>query len=194
MAGTAVEICKLALVKMGASDVLASIDAPTTPNERIMAIGYPHYRDVVLRQHRWLFAIKVAELSRIAATFVGADKPYRFTLPTDFIRYIREPGQDYELRGREIVSADTVATIRYVSRPPDASIFDPSFKDVLATRIAFELVEKIKQSTAKKDDLRTDLRNALDAAMQANAFERGPEDLAGDDNNFTWISGRFIND
>lgn len=169
-----VGICNRALQKLGADRIVDLSENSASARECNAA--YEMLRDAELRAHPWSFAIKRTTLAQ------DADPPefgyaYQYTLPVDFLRLLSHEyqtyGTDYKIEGGRILS-DVPAPfyLRYIYRITDTSKYDPMFAEALATRIAFELCEKITQSNSKGAQLRRDYDFVIREARRANAMEK----------------------
>lgn len=185
---TDVQNINLGLSKIASSRV-ARIDPATTPLEKYMAINYPQWRRAELTKRRWVFA-KVEEYQlTLNATLTDTEKKYKYVLPIDCLRPIRNKTTEWVQRGRYIYSSQSSLKIDYIKNVSEAED-DPLFTEVLACKIAFESAEYVTQSTAKKESAKDDYKTAVAEAGAANAFTIGPEDIGSDDDDFSWIQAR----
>lgn len=108
----------------------------------------------------------------------------RYDLPSDCLRVLelvdsREP---WEVVGRELRTDEGITVpIRYVRRLTSVDSYDPLLASTLVARLAYELVERLTQSTSKKDELRTDLRELRGMAKAADGQEGGTHELDRDE-------------
>lgn len=191
MAST-VDICNLALQRLGAARITSLADNSTPA--RTMNLLYEHTRDMLLRSHAWNFAIDRASLAADASTpAFGYD--YSYTLPSDFIRLLphdRDEGttymEDWKIESGKILT-DTSAPlyIRYVYRVTDTTQFDTYFVRLLALRLAMDGCEDITQSATKFQTISEEYKDVLKEARRANAFENPP----ADSQDGSWISSRI---
>jgi hypothetical protein len=186
-----VSICNRALQKLGAS-LISDLDEDS-PNASACKVAYPALRDALLEKHRWSFAIKRAELvAETPAPDWGRENAY--PLPSDFLRLIGDYDTDltyavdYEIEGDKLLSNfQSPFRIRYIARITDVDLMPSSFREALATYIAYELCEQITQSNTKKQLLSTDLKTELLDAKKINAIQRRPVDSPEDE----WITRRI---
>lgn len=198
---SATDIANSALTRMGAAHV-SSIDDTENEHARVLKAEYPIVRDKVLRQYRWGFAMKRAALPQDFDTpAFGFD--FQYGLPTDFLSlvelgdhhvgldlsdYRNTDATEYAIEGSFILAnLGSPLNIRYVRRVTEVGLFDPHFVDVVAQALAYNTVERITQSSAKKQLLLEGLKLALQDAVRARAIERAPAPVADD----TWIIGRL---
>lgn len=184
-------VCNLALAALGA-DPIQSIDAPTKPNEKLLAIRYPQTVAAELRRHRWLCCLRVDRLTPIGDPIINDidGTLYRYAMPNDAVRAVRVPGCTWTVRGRELLDIQGVKLDAkfVVNRPP--AYWDTLLVEAVVAKLAAEICEKVTQSTDKKADLKDDYKRAIDEAKRSNALELGPEDVVGVDENYSWLMAR----
>lgn len=187
---TDVQLINNGIGKVSASSI-TRIDPPKTPLESFCAARYQQWKQSELAKRRWVFATEDDYKLTLADTLIDVDQPYKYALPIDCLRPIRTKTSEWKQRGKFLYSAYDTLKISYI-RNADESEFDVLFNDVLAGRIAMEIVEKETQSNTKKQNAK-DLHYdpAVREAALANAFVIGPEDIGGDDNDFSWLSSRY---
>jgi hypothetical protein len=187
-----VNICNLALQRLGASRILSLSDNSTAA--RAMNILYTPTRDSLLRQHPWNFAVKRASLAADStAPAFGYDNA--FTLPADCLRLLssdKGEGESYMDTwkvedGKILTNEDGPLYIRYVSRVADPTKFDACFLKLFALKLALDACEELTQSTTKFQILSEEYKDALKEARRLNAFENPP----ADSQDGSWISSRI---
>jgi hypothetical protein len=185
-------ICNSACVKLGAELIITRADG----NNRARALNarFDQVRDAELRKHRWKFAIKRAALPALADAPLS-DYDFQYQLPVDFLRLIeggditavvdlsdcRNLGSNelYSIEGdRILTNLGAPLNIRYIARITDTALFDPAFEEAFASKLAFECCERITQSDSKKDSCRQDYKEAIRAAVRANALEQASRSQA----------------
>lgn len=188
-----------ALSKLGANRISARSDP--TKNAREMDANYDLIRDYMLRAFTWRFTIARKQLSALSTTpAFGYD--YEYQLPTDCLRVI-QVGESYvaslsdyrtadespfAIEGRKLLTDLTAPlSLRYVSKVENAQLFDACFVEALACKLAAETCEAITGSTSKKQELRDELREAIGAAILANALEVPPTVIPDD----SWMLARI---
>jgi hypothetical protein len=137
-------------------------------------------RDAELSNNSWTFAIVRTQISASTGT-PDFDYLYKFQLPSDFVRkaptrpLVTEFGDGNVREGNFILSNDPgPLNIRYISNTVDEELWHSLFAEGLASRIAFEIVEELTQSSAKKDGLASEYVKFISQARQQNAIEKGP--------------------
>jgi hypothetical protein len=186
-------ICNLALDKLGA-DPIQSLSAPIKPNEKLLARQYTHQRDAELRAHRWLFALEVRRLTPTGTPITNDldDVLYRYTMPTNAVRAIRQSGTTWQVRGRELLDpSSTTITVKFVMQT-ETALFDELFTEALACKLAEVCCEKITRSSDKVEQMRTMYKTAIDTARRINAFEVGPEVFSSSEFEGSWDMARNL--
>lgn len=165
-----------------------------------------------LRARKWSFSIKRANLAAdVAIPTFGYGAQY--TLPTDCLRVLSiftfdiGPNQsDYNtggssssiftIEGRKILygrafpggpPTTEAMPLRYIANITDTTLWDPTFGEAFACRLAAEAAETLTQSSDKRRMAWQEYSQAIAAAKRANAIEL-PADSISDD---TWIVGRL---
>lgn len=167
-------IANLALDRLGAAVIESFND--DTKEANVMNRWYSLTRDAKLRQFAWRFSIhrEVLAASVTAPAFGNAKA---FPLPNGCLRILLPSDRvDWEIENLDSVPhlltayGDSV-DLRFIKRVTEAAIFDPLFINVLTLELALATCETLTQSSAKKDAIRADLKDAFSAAKKANAFE-----------------------
>jgi hypothetical protein len=202
---TQVDICNLALVKLGSPRILALTDT-TKPAQTLFAL-WDTLRDAELRKRRWSFSIKRASLSAdVAAPVHGYALAY--SLPSDCLRVITVSNYDigpdmsdysgksygpYAIEGRKITTdasvleTDGTLRLRYISRVTDTEQWDSGFCEAFACKLAMEACETITGSSSKRQALQGDYMQAIAEARRANALELPPQRINDD----SWVYARI---
>lgn len=207
MSTSVVEICNLALQRLGANPISSLSDG--SKNARECALVFPSARDALLRRHWWNFAKKRVNLAPI----VASEQPQcfgavAFELPPDYLKRCppdREwnfGDEDFQIEGRTILTSrvryptplgtSTSAQapylpLKYIWRVDDPTLFDPCFEEALVIEIAIRLCERLTQSNTKKADLNNAMKDAVEEAKKANAIDNSHAIAPTDD----WISRRM---
>lgn len=188
MSLTDVQQINLGLSKIAANRI-ARIDPAQTQLEAYMASNYPSWKRSELSRRTWVFALEENYKLTLSDTIPDVDKPYKYALPIDCLRPIRSSRTEWRQAGRFLYSAFDVLIIDYVRNVPEAE-FDPLFNNVMACRIAYESAEYVTQSTSKKQTALAEYEDAVSEAGKVNAFIKGPQRVAEDDDSFSWLNAR----
>ena len=183
---SAVQICNLALAKIGEEQITSLTD--NSKAARRCNLVYEPMRDVVLRSHLWNFAIK-----RVALATSGDAPAYEYTtkfaLPTDFLRLVDTnllPESEYKVEGKFILAHASTLSIRYVSQVTDPNEFDWLFIESLAARMAAELAISLTDNRQLFVDLFNLYQGKIAEARSIDAQERSPDNITAD----TWLESR----
>lgn len=189
---TDVQIVNLALGKVTSSRI-QRLDPPTSALEVYMYNGYTPWKRTELTKRRWVFALEDQYDLPLAGSLEGdgiGGRTYKFLLPPECLRPVRQSRSEWVQRGRYLYSANRELKIQFVRNAPEAD-FDPLFVDVLASWIAYQSVEYVTQSNTKKANAKSMYAEAVSEAARMNAFIIGPEDIADDDTDFTFVTDRY---
>lgn len=168
-----VTIANLAASKLGEDDQLASADDDTHLGRSVRAV-WELVRRTALRDHPWNFAIRRARLSA-SATLVATPYGYAFPLPADCVRLLDVAGwarECYQLEGRAIL-ADSAGPlpVRYVADIAEPALWDDSFVEAFACRLAFQVADRITGDRGRKSDALASYEDALAQAKRVDARE-----------------------
>lgn len=187
---TDVQIINLGLAHIAASRV-TQIAPPRSGLEVFVAEGYTAWKRSELTKRRWVFALEEDYQLTLSATLGYGDRPYKYALPTDCLRPVRQRRTEWQQRGRFVLSSDSALRIQYIKNVPESD-WDALFVDVMSWRIALECCEYTTQSNSKKEFCARGYEDARKTAGQANAFIIGPEDVYEDDNDYPFVYSRYI--
>lgn len=187
MSTSEVEICNLALIKIG-HDTISDLTQETKA-ARMCSRLYPKLRDATLRAHPWNFAIRRASL------VASADAPaygysYAYAKPLDYLRIVtcEDPQTDYVLESEFFLASISPFKMKYVWKVTDPNRFDSLFIDAFACRLAADLAMPLAQSAEMVDAMWGSYRERIAEARHADAQEgKGPEFT--DDTG--WLESRF---
>lgn len=189
MASSQIEVANMALTKLGANRISSLTEDSTAASE--VNARWNSLRDSELAAHPWTFALKRAEIPSLSsAPTYGWTKAY--PKPSDCLRIVQvgeywalyapaEDGAYFELEGSNILCDETSPLrLRYVYSVTNVGLWAPLFCEAFASKLAYELCEKITQSSAKKRDAMDDYRLAISTARRTNAIEQPPQRPADD--------------
>ena len=167
-----VDICNIALGKLGANPIATFLDGTTEAN--LCGLQYPILRDAVLAARAWTFATTRLQItSGIPPDPIPSGWGYAYLVPNDSLRiiqaYVPNPAGaviqyidtqfdaiytqiDWErLIDYLYTNQGPTIWVKYIRRVTDTSKFDPNFIEALATRIAMELAIPITNNPALLD-------------------------------------------
>lgn len=182
MANSRVDICNLALSKIGASSIISLDDE--TPEAVACKRVYDALRDSVLYDFPWDFALVRATLSQISSSDAW-DYSYAYQLPTDpyCLRVVGTDGDEeygWVVEGRVLYTNKESIKVKYITRMDDVSQYSPMFVNMFATMIASDLAIPLTGDAKTASDLTNKylvwLEEAKGASSQ-NSFDYKAEDL-----------------
>lgn len=172
---TALDICNLALSKLGESP-LSGIDPNGTLPSRMCYMHYHPVRREVLCASRWSFAAVSTTLKNVRDADDGTTAlPH--TLPVDCLRVLEVSSPGWTLRGRTIFCPGATVQLLYTADAENVAEFDPLFCDAFATRLACKLcIPLINSSTVRQALTDEYQRLALPQAAHFNAVQSESND------------------
>lgn len=182
---SAVELCNGALMRLGASAILA-LDEDSKA-ARLCAQFFPRVRDAVLRCHPWNCALARADLARLATSPIfGFANAYQ--LPSDCLRVLAlaDEGISFRIEGRMLLCDAEAAQILYIQCVSDPTQFDPLLGEAIVARLAAELAYPIANSTTLAQSMMQLYERKLREARGVDSQEGSPPELVGD----VWIAAR----
>tara|TARA_R110000824_G_scaffold130843_1_gene292760 strand:+ start:651 stop:1205 length:555 start_codon:yes stop_codon:yes gene_type:complete len=183
MATTFVQIANRAITFLGATTITALTD--DTKEGRSVKRMYEQTRDQVLRDHPWNFAIK---RKSVAANTTAPIYKYTnaFDFPDNTLRILAvDTDEEWTIEGRQIVTdAPAPLKIAYLERVIDANLFDASFIEAYAVRLAADIAYDITASQTIVRALEQKYIQTLRSARLADAQEAYPE------KELNWVEAR----
>lgn len=156
MASSKIDLCSLALLKIGANSI-ASFDEGTAEAE-VAANLYHSVRDALISAHPWNFALAQQMLTKLAIQPV-ADFANAFQLPPDCLHVLsagqegRGRGLEYRISERQLHTNAVSVVLTYLYRPKEID-FPPYFEMALISRLAAEFCIPLTDSTSRWESLR----------------------------------------
>lgn len=174
-----VGICNSALIKLGATPIMALTEG--SRNANLCLEQYDKLRDDLLRSHVWNFAIARTKLARLS-TAPGFGFAYAYQLPADWLRTVAVHDNDggrgavrYRIEGRQVLSGADELWLKYVARVDDPNRMDAAFRETLAWRLAIDFATPITQSGTALREAEEGFRRALARARSVDAIEDFPD-------------------
>lgn len=177
-------ICNLALIRIGKTRITSLTEGTTAAD--LCDLLYPQCRDDLLRSHPWNFATKRVTLA-LSSTTPNHEFTHYHVLPVDCLKVRRTSweaeGIDGEYRietvngVRVLACNEDTVRIEYTAQITDTAIFDASFTDCLAQRIAAELAMPLADNQSLARSLWEVYRGKLAEAMTTDAQEGTPRDV-----------------
>ncbi len=177
----ALPVVNAALVKLGAARIDSLVQEH--PNAYVAHDIYLDELDAELRAHVWNFAKTKRRLAQSGtAPVCGWDRSYPF--PVDCLRVVAVHGDDdeayappYEIVGRAIQTDSIECWLTYIRRECDYEVADASFFEVMAYRLAIEMVGAVTGTVSDRDKVRKGYRRAVLRARSVDAIEDYPEQM-----------------
>lgn len=199
---SAVDICNLALSRLGDNATVASIDPPEgSMQAEHCARFYPIARDSLLESHEWKFATRRDDLALLDRNTWNWQ--YAYAAPAQAIKFISvlpanagmdAETQDYETEadanGNVIILTNlSNATMRYLVRVTDTTRFPPLFVDALGWLLASHLAGPLikgKEGAAEARACFGTFRQIYSQAITSDANQR----KVTPEHKVDWIAGR----
>lgn len=197
-----VDICNLALARLGDNATVASIDPPEgSAQAEHCARFYPVARDSLLEIHDWKFATRRVLLAQLTADTWNWS--YAYAEPAEVLKLLAVlPGssssdsetQEYEAETDEngsqiILTNQEGASLRYIAHVTDTTVFSPLFVDALAWLLASYLAGPVIKGDAGAAMAKSCLQSFMLALSNAKVSDANQR-KARPDHKPDWISGR----
>jgi hypothetical protein len=139
-----VEICNLALIRLGESKITTLSD--NSKAAILLSSIWDLIKDEVLQAHSWNFAVLRAQLEA-EETAPDWGYAYEYPLPGDCLRFLGindDPDIEYRLEagvdGKSVFCDEgSPINVKYVTAIDDPELFDPNFVNALGWRLAGDL-------------------------------------------------------
>jgi len=152
MAYTAVQICNIALTRVGGKRI--SSLSEQSENAIIANTIYNPIYEHVLASYEWHCAIRRAKLAQLSSS-PEYEYDYKYQLPSSpkCLRVLSTyPEAEYKIEGQALLCNVDQIYIRYIARV-DESELDSHVALVVAARLAIEFANRVAQDTALKGQL-----------------------------------------
>lgn len=182
-----VQICNMALGKLGEREIISSLDDEESETARTCKLHYEHIRNTLLESHVWNFAMSRAVLSR------NAESPefqfaYSFQLPANCLRVVElyQSGSDYAIESKNLLVDDDTASIIFISKETNPTKFSALFVDAFATRLAAEMADQLTNSQSRRVALLEEFKQKFTEAKRRDSQEskRGRTSVRGPSHRF----------
>jgi len=199
---TEVDICNQALIAVGANQIL-SLDAASKEGKLCKAL-YPKFRDQEMAKHKWNFALKRAELAASATEPVWGYS-FALPLPADLLRLVDvqtagvksvtlnsgaaflNNNQAWKVESKNILANTAPLNVLYIAKITDVTKFPVFFVEVLAAKLAAELVIPFRNSdTELLKSMMESYRDKSSMARFSDAVEDDVRTLEAEQ----WIESR----
>jgi hypothetical protein len=185
---TDVEICSVALVKIGAN-AIASFEDDSLEAD-VASRLYEMTLSALLASHPWHFSMSEAQLELIAET---AQSGYSqvFALPSDALRIVsagagrRSRGLDFRVTGNRLYANADEVTLAYQRRPATTT-FPPFFVQAFTAKLAAEFCLPLTEGTSRAESLHALAAAELKIARLVDSQQTTPRAVE----DFTLIAAR----
>lgn len=197
-----VDICNLALARLGDNATVASIDPPEgSAQAEHCARFYPVARDSLLEMHAWKFATRRVLLAQL--TTDTWNWTFAYAEPTGVLKLLAvlpasassdADTQEYEAEtdgnGTPIILTDLEgASLRYVAHVTDTTVFSPLFVDALAWLLASYLAGPVLKGDAGAAMAKACLQSFMLALSNAKVSDANQRKVRPE-HKPDWIAGR----
>lgn len=166
---SAINICSNALILLGHTPISSFSDVGS--GAQVASNLYESSLRAMLSSHRWRFATKKIQLSRLTAAPLN-DYTYQYQLPTDFIMLIKmqESGQ-FEIYEDKLYSNYSTAYIDYIYRP-DETFFPPWFTKALEFFLAAQFAIPVTGNSTRMAEYNSMYEMQMRRARHTDSAER----------------------
>ena len=197
-----VDICNLALARLGDNATVASIDPPEgSAQAEHCARFYAVARDSLLEMHAWKFATRRVQLAKL--TVPSWDWSFAYAEPTGALKLLGvlsaaasndDETQPYEAESDAngaaiILTNQEDASLRFVARVTDTAVFSPLFVDALAWLLASYLAGPVLKGDAGAAKAKTRLQSFMLAFSNAKVSDANQRKVRPE-HTPAWIAGR----
>jgi hypothetical protein len=189
MPSTPIELCSLALVKIGAN-AISSFEEGTL-EAHVSGLLYPLVRDTLLSAHPWNFATTQLYCAKLTETPL-ADYTSSFELPSDCLRILStganstRQGPEYKVQSGRIFTNAQTLLLTYIKRTEE-NRFPAFFKIALVARLASEFCIPLTDSTTRWKALQAVAEDEFRRAKSHDAQEDTPPRF----HDFSLIESRY---
>lgn len=183
-----VQICNLALLRLGEQSI-SNLDAPyTNERERKLAAIYSHWRDIEQASYPWAFCRKRVELAQTSST-PSFGWSYEYQLPSGYVSSpIVSDGSPFQVEGDKLLSDQSTVYLGYTAKITDPTLFSPEFIELLVCRLALELSYSLTDSASLTASMFELYKKAELKARNLASLSRGTNPInEGLVNDLTWI-------
>ncbi len=182
MPATAIDMCSVALLKIGAAPIIGFDDG--TVEADVAGRLYEPSLEALLATYPWRFSLQRAELVQDTGG-TGDVLPYAYVLPVDLVRLVSADRGAYRIMGRRLHADARPLKVTYQRRTDEAD-FPPHFRQALIARLAAEFCLPITESTSRAELLIKLAENGLRTARLIDSQQSTP----GAVEDFTLIKAR----
>lgn len=180
-----VQICNMALSRLGASTITALTD--NTTEAKLCNTLFDDLADRVMMQGSWTSTIKRASLAKTTNT-PTFEYTNEFQLPVDpfclKVLNIDEDTQgdtDYRIEGDKLLTDDSSVKIRYIGRLVDVEDWDPLLVEAMEILLASYLALPITGDKVMARDLREEYFELVQHNLAVDGQQGSKDSIIADD-------------
>lgn len=180
-----VDICNLALTKLGASRI-NSLDDDSVEARACKAI-YDDVADEVMAIGPWQAVKSRAALAQLSDT-PAFGWAYQYSLPTDpFCLAVVSINEDkagsipFEIEGNLLLTDEATVSIKYLKRITDTQAYDIYLKQAIVERLMADLAYPITGQQALSEKLMSYFEQHAQVLLSRSSWAGSNEDLPSDD-------------
>jgi len=173
MSYTQVQICNLALTRMGANGHIQSLSEASEEAYSCSRLFDPTLR-AALRMYAWGFATETDTLALLSET--PDDYEYAYSLPSGCVRplYIlpkQDPPLAFEVRGNKLYTDVEEAVLKYTQYVDNPGMYDDAFVEAFSYRLAADLALPLASDVALQERMLGLAERSVSAAKVADAHQ-----------------------
>lgn len=179
------QICNLALLRIGSTATIDSLDEPSE-EARVCAAIFDHHRDALLAAYPWPFATKRAQLALLPDTRQGW--AYAYALPADFLAPQRlwtgqrrprpEDRHPFSLEhdgDKSILLTDAEDALLIYTARIQSPLLSSAFREALSWALAVDLALALRKDGSIYAQARQEAEVAKQRAMAQAANSETPD-------------------
>ena len=180
-----VQICNLALSRLGASTITALTD--NTTEAKLCSTFFDDLAERVMMQGSWATTINRATLNKTTNT-PSYEYTYEYQLPVDpkCIKVLGvnedEPGDtEYRIEGDKILTDASSLKIRYISKLTDTADYGPALTEAVETLLASYLALPIAGDKGLAEALKEEYRSIVTLNLGIDGQQGSKENVTATD-------------
>lgn len=176
------EVANLALSYLSANSIVSLYD-DNDEKARVLKGVFEMTSKQVMRLHRWSCCIKRAQLTQLAGEQLQSTNfgySFAYQLPEDLLRFLEINGEPYkakseflDINGRQLLSNDSSALIRYIRYERDTTKWDPLMAEAIAIKLAMVASRRITKDGIGPEALNAHYQRTVANAILVDAMETG---------------------
>ena len=178
-----VNICNLALSKLGNTNSIENIDTGTKPLEKIFAQWYDVVRQKALKEQQPNFAMARRLVAQDVNSTPDFGYEFAYEYPQDCLRLlgignVEDKENTYSVEGNAILTDEDFTEdglpIRFIEDITDVSKFTSEFVLVFATMLADKVCYQVTEDDNKKQIIKVEMKTEKAEASSLSGMENRP--------------------